>query len=656
MIMADKSVKKSGRPPKVVVPEDEVINEENTDVLEMSKKGEEQVSVLDLGKSWEKTFSKILALDQRSYASDSKSGIRTTITKWNKLNPFLQNERIKNLFTQSGTYSKTQLSEFLADPAHHERELRAAGWTNSASQPIYYTMLRRSCDIPKYKYYIIPPKLEKKSDYKDDAFLAEYSLVKEWLSLIDPRRNFKTMALQIKREGKQSYLLRNRIEGTGKNRKAIFAAFEKMPTDWIKITGIGQLGFTISFDMMYFLNIANNPSDFGDYIEKAWADMTNQGIIEKNAQTGLYELMTEKANGYKFSYQGEEYSSILESYGPRKKDHYMFWLRLPYDICFTFGSDNSHSWCAPDTMGALRSLQELTDYGKLAGLIASTPLTAILTGEAEFIDGARAGKNETKLSPEVITGLQDIFNATTSTNIEAMFFPLTNIKLQQLQTDVNSSEIISTSTENFIETVGEGGLTITTNKPNVSQVKTAQLLAAEAQDYVTRQFSTVLNFILKHKLGLKYNWSVSIWGDIFSFDGEKKYLKELVAGGNMALLPKLLSADDLDVFDADAITEFVDSLGMYKKWRTFTQEYQAEQQIKQQSNQSDGQETKPVGRPRIDDADIDNESTSKSRDDGTNIEGNRDTYARKCPICGAELEEGEEICEECFERIYENKE
>lgn len=77
------------------------------------------------------------------------------------------------------------------------------------------------------------------------------------------------MALQIKREGKQAYLLRNSISGSGNKREVKFAALEKMPSDWIKITGIGQLGYTISFNMMYFLNIANSPKYFGEFIEKA---------------------------------------------------------------------------------------------------------------------------------------------------------------------------------------------------------------------------------------------------------------------------------------------------------------------------------------------------------------------------------------------------
>lgn len=576
-------------------------------------------------------------------AGKDLSNVKATYLKWNKLNPFLQNERVKNLYTQPGTYSKKQLSEFLAKPGNYEPQLRAAGWTNSASQQIYYNMLRRASDIPLYKYYLLPAALKSEQDYKKEDFVEEYKLVLSWLKTFNVPCSLKTMALEVKREGKQAYILRNKIS----NKEVKFAALEKMPTEWIKITGIGQLGYTISFNMMYFLNMANSPDYFGDYISAAWEDMCSNGIFDKDKK----EFHVDKAKDYKFSYHGKEYGGFLETV--KGKDQYLYWLKIPFDMCFTFASDNSHPWCAPDTMGTLRSLQELTDYGKLAGLIASTPLTAILTGEVPFIQGARAGKNETMLSPEVISGLQDIFNATTSTNIEAMFFPLNNIKLQQLATDVNSSEIISAATENFVETSGEGGLTVTTNKPNVSQVKTAQLLAESAQQYVTEQFSRALNYIISHKLSLKYKWNLHIWGGIFTFEGEKKYLKEQVSGGNVALLPKLMSAEDMDLFETKAAVTFVKTLDFYKDFKTFTQEYQADQKLAENENKPQG--SGAVGRPKLDDSEVDNDSTAKDRDNGTNVAGNREDYSRKCPICGGELEEGQEICEECFERISANQ-
>ena len=203
-----------------------------------------------------------------------------------------------------------------------------------------------------------------------------------------------------------------------------------MPTDWVKITGKGLLGYTISFDMMYFLNIANSPSDFGEFIEAAWADMVATGVVTQGPGANRYAIDYEKAAHYSFTYNNETYASTIEIIKSGRQENYMFWLRMPFDICYTFGSDNSQPWVAPDTMGLMLKLQELTDYGQLAGLIASTPLTAVLTGEIETIPQPRAGKNESVYSPEVIKGYMEQFNAATSTNIEAWMWPAKNIKLQ----------------------------------------------------------------------------------------------------------------------------------------------------------------------------------------------------------------------------------
>ena len=295
---------------------------------------------------------------------------------------------------------------------------------------------------------------------------------------------------------------------------------------------------------------------------------------------------------------------------------------MPYDICYTFGSDNSHPWMAPDTMGLMLKMQELTDYCQLAGLIASTPLTAVLTGEIEPIANPRAGKNESIFTPEVIQGMQDKFNAITSTNVEAFLWPAKNIKLQQLSADVNSSDIISTATSNFLESAGEGGLTIATEKPNVAQITAAKLLAASQQDYVTIQFQKVMNFILQHKIGLKLRWKIKIWGNIFTIENEKKYLKEIVANGNIALLPKLMSAEGISIRDTKALTSYVKSFKFYDDFMTYTQ-LKASELASGESEVVD-EEGNPVGRPPIDDGDVENENTAASKEAGSNTSDNRE--------------------------------
>ena len=596
----------------------------------MSKKDDgEKITIEEVTESWKKTFDNLIELN-------GTAGVGTVADKWNQLNPFLQNQRIKNLYTQANTYSKANISEFLKDPANNERSLRSVGWANSSSQQIYYNILRRSADIPLYHYFKIPDLLESTSEYKKDDFMKEDATVDKWLELFDIPNTFKTIALEVKREGKSSYLLRNKFTQEGKEKKPVFCTLQKMPTEWVKITGKSQLGFTISFNMMYFMNIANSASNFGEFIEQAWADMMQTGIVVEEKEIdktklqnyyrdGNYYLNLDAAQKYQFKYNGHDYTGSIESVKlNRNKMSYMFWLKMPFDICYTFGSDNSHPWVAPDTMGLMLKLQELTDYGQLAGLIASTPLTAVLTGEVETIPNARAGKNESVFTPEVLKGMMTQFNQATSTNIEAWLWPAKNIKLQQLATDVNSSEIMSTATENFVTTAGEGGLTITTDKPNVAQVVVAKQLAASQQNYVTLQFEQVMNYILQHKLGFKYHWKIQIWDDIFNHDANEKMLKEIVAGGNIALLPKLMSAEGLSMRDTKAFAEYIKSLDFYKEFMTYTQLKQAD--LSQQQKAADAQKAEEKGgpgRPAIPDADVTSEATAASKDRGDNTAENR---------------------------------
>lgn len=610
--------KKVGRPKSVPV-EDTEVNEKDTERLEMAKKEQEAITIEDLTAKWKATFDKM-------YAINGTSGVGTVADKWNKLNPFLQNQRIKNIYTQAKQYGKANISAFLADPANSETQLRSLAWANSSSQQIYYNILRRSADIPLYNYFKIPDLLEGEGSYKKDDFKFEDKLTDEWLELFNIANTFKTIALEVKREGKSSYLLRNRIKGEGKQRKPEFATLQKMPTDWVKITGRGQLGFTISFNFMYFMNIANSPDFFGDYIRKAYDDMYEKGIFVKDEKTGTVKFEQEKAMNYTFTYGSEEYSSTIE-YVKGRRQEYFFWLKMPFDICYTFGSDNSNPWVAPDTMGLMLKLQELTDYGQLAGLIASTPLSTILTGEIEPIPNPRAGKDESIFSPATIRGMMDQFNMATSTNIECWLLPGKNLKLQQLNADVNSSDIITTATENFIESAGEGGLTITTSKPNVAQVNVAKQLAASQQNYVTLQFENVMNFILQHKLGLSYRWKIRIWDDVFNHENNVKILKEEVAGGNIALLPKLMSAEKMTMRDTKAVAEYIKTLDFYKEFMTYTQASKHEMDLEAQEESEEDEEAgeeKKVGRPEIPEQDIDNEATSASRERGDNISDNRE--------------------------------
>lgn len=103
---------------------------------------------------------------------------------------------------------------------------------------------------------------------------------------------------------------------------------------------------------------------------------------------------------------------------------------------------------------------------------------------------------------------------------------------------------------------------------------------------------------------------------------EKKYLKEVVAGGNLALFPKLVSAEGISLRDTKALTEYLKTFDFYKDFATYTQLKQAELGA-EAAEAEEAVQTGEVGRPLLPDSEITSDATSVSRETGTNTAENR---------------------------------
>lgn len=616
------TAKKRGRPKKVATPP---VSEEK-EQLQMSQK-ENKITFSQIQKDLRETYNRALG-----NSGNGPFGFENT-SAYTMFNPFLQNWRLKMINSQPKAMTPEDLSNAMASPQSSEEKLRSQGWSSSVSQYLYYKILRNSADIPLFKHYKVPQLLDK-SEYSKDDFVEEDVYTDEWIKTFDVYNTFKRISLDVKREGKPTYVFRNNVYRDGKKRRVNYCTWQKLPTEYVKLTGIGQYGYIASFNMLLFMNPAFNIEQYPDFIKDLWYDMISKGaVVKKNDNPYIYDDTNKSAgysvdvntiSSYKYSYEefGEqkEIGGVLQGMRDAKRNMtYMYWVQLPQKLCYTFCSDTSHPWAIPDTSGLFLGLQELTDYDTLAGLVASTPLTAILTGEIEPIPNPNAGQDQTIMNPETVAAFQNQFNESTSTNVEALFVPVKNMKLQSLPNVPNSSEITTRATQNFITKAGESGIIVSTEKPSVSQVKGAQLLEESQCEFVTKQMQTVLNMNINELIGCSYSWKVEIWGGIFSFDADLKRSKEMLQAGATFLMPKIASAFDMTLRDVKAAGSYVESLEIYKDFKTLTQQTQAEQKAKENA-----QETKKVGRPNADENEIDNDNTENSIDAGTNTSDMRE--------------------------------
>lgn len=637
-------VKKTrGRPKKVpIVENNNILNESGSGNLHMNDKN--QVGIRDVVNN----LNDFMSLFPSNSRGSGNNGF-ATISNMNLYNPFLQNNRLKLINAYPSSYKPEDISKALREPQNHELMLQASASSLSASQYLYYKILREASDIPMYKHYFIPQRLEK-SEYTSKKFIEDEDFVESWVRELHLVQTLKKMSMEVKREGKPTYLFRQCIDEDENGAKmAKYVAFQKLPPPFVKLTGVGEHGYIASFNMLIFLEPSFSPLQYPEYIRDMWTDLTRNDVVKYNDSIHKYDVDLSALCQYEYDSPAGKIRGAVEVATSVKKavaNSYMYWVELPQDLAFTFASDMSNPWAVPDTIGLFASLQELTDYSTLAGLISSTPLTAVLTGEAEFVDGARPGQDETKIAAHSLEAFENAFDSMVSSNINSFFAPLKNIKLQSLPNIPYSSDIKTKAIQNFIGVAGEGGLITATDKPSIASIKGAQLSAESQYDFVTRQFEDVLNFVLNKYCDCNYHWELKLWGGIYTIDNQTKNMKELVAGGATFLLPKLASAYDLNMRQVSTLTDYVDSKDIYKYFKTLSW---AQNQKTQNAQQGAG-ESVVAGRKSIDDNDIESDATAQSKETGENITEVKENYESDiCPICGAEKEDGHIFCNSCEE-------
>lgn len=173
-------------------------------------------------------------------------------------------------------------------------------------------------------------------------------------------------------------------------------------------------------------------------------------------------------------------------------------------------------------------------------------------------------------------------------------------------------DIIYDRTRDLIATSGNAALMSITDKPSIASVKAQQLIQAARVDYLTRQYEEFLNEMLENNFGLKYKWEVHLWGDIFTIKDDIKILREEVTTGLEGFLPKLLSANDMSIEDYVASQNYLKAYDI--------KVHKVDEAVISNSSSSDTTTIKnPVGRPKLNDDEIENDNTGASADAGTNV-------------------------------------
>ena len=625
--MAVEQKRKVGRPPKNK-PVDPVVNEQVERIRMTEDKDDKKIVLTDIQQKWREI------LHTYSDRGLSMTQISSALSNAMLNNPFLQNQRLRRISSNASAKSKTDLQKALQSPQGNEQLFREESLFLSFTNYVYHSLLNLYRDIPLYNYYYTPKYVDKK-DMNGDNFKKESKKVDKILKAFKVKQTFKKINKATQVEGKTTWLLRRSMQNNG---DIDFFVLQKLDSDMVKLTSIGSdQNFICSFNFMIFLNPMYSLDFYPPIFKEIFQELLDNGVIIEDSKGNLrfspQALASAQSEG-KLTYDGTFENS---------NNNYLYWVQLPQTLAWTFSQDESHVNAFPDTIGLFMDLSELDGYRWIQSSILSNVVSSILTAEVPYIKDAQAGSDASVFSPDSIIGFENLFKQNVSNMVLPFFAPFENYKLFTIENQPENLNIIYSRLRDLVATSGTSSLLGITEKPTVAMTVAAKQLAAAHCDYLTRQFENFLNYAVNNEFNLKYDWKITLWGDIYHWRDDLKIAKELLSGGVKSVLPKILSAEDMSLEDCICTSDYIDSLGIH-------------------FNEVEEQTSNPVGRPTLDDDQVQNDNTAISKDAGNNVSENKEFSVNInldkmsvlsenfCASCGKKLENNEEfLCDLCLE-------
>lgn len=527
--------------------------------------------------------------------------------------PSLQNSRIKAISSLPVNYTKTQIGEFLRNPYSHEQELRETSeilrWTNYP----YFKIIKTYSDIPTDRYYFKPKYLTDEAAKTKD-FEREATLIDKFNKEIHPESVLHKIRGEALLQGKAIYATRYRVDKS--HNLVNYAFLEQLPIDWCYIIGRNNIsGWTVSFNMMYFLKPGTTITQYGDLF-MPYVDAFEAMLRDKNDRKFVYASVNNSVTIKQGQRKMEFYPENVDPNSPgnprvfQQNGTWAYYVSLPIDRVWVFEIDDTTPAIIPPLAGMMLTYAQQSDFEEIQKSLYINPLIKIFTGEIPYFDDQGTRQEDTyKLSDGGRILFQYLFEEMMAKNNTAgtAFYmaPVQNIKSHDYQESANANEISTTFNQYAGSKVGLAALIPVDKDIKAAQVEAAMKIESRyATACIYPQFERMMNWIYS-TFNLKYDWEFKVFGTIFTEEKIRKDAEAEFSRGDMAALFVIAALDGMSWLDKIAMLRTMDASGIMDMFQIPETAYTQSGKIKSQ----DG-----PGRPRTEG--ISSEAKEKAIDMG----------------------------------------
>lgn len=524
-------------------------------------------------------------------------------------NPWIQNRRVKQISSLPAEYSKDDVAQAIQSPGEHEKMLRE---THHALEATAYPMLKIRkvyTDILTYRYYTSPHYITEE-DAKAKDFQREMQLLDKFNHAIDPKATAHKMAGQALQEGKIFYTIRYDVDKPRNKVNYVFP--QQLPSNWVKVIGFNNIsGYTVSFNMFYFMQPGTDWKQFGDLFEPYINDF--DAVKEKKKGKIVYAsqqwgINMEKLNELRENKTLAGNPDVFEQNG-----RFAYWVTLPVERVFVFEIDDTNPFACSPMTGLYLAMQAIAQYEQVQLELVQNPLISVMTGEIPYSNdnGARMD-DQYKLS----NGGRELFEMlwyqmlaeNNTSGIGLYLAPANNLTLHQLTEAPSATQISTNGYAYTVEKSGLAGLIPISDNPRAGTVNISIQIEARYCLRIYQQFEKMMNFLYS-QLNLKYQWRFHMFGDIYN---DEKMRAEMQKAMTLGLLPDLYMYNallDRSLLDDMSMSAAIKASGILDQRLPLISSYTAKSR-----NPNIPPTDKKGGREKVDVIDVDSEGTEDFKD------------------------------------------
>lgn len=492
---------------------------------------------------------------------------------WANMAP-LQNERVKAIGTLPADYDKQDLGEFLRFPQNSEKPLRQIAEGLKWSVYSFYKLQKSYADILTFRHYSIPEYITAE-EIKSDTFKREFKLIDKLNKAIGVESFGHKVAGEALVNGKVFFVPRYRVDKS--HNKVEFAFMQRLPQNWVLIEGFNNVsGYTISFNLMYFLQLGTDYTQFGDLFTPYLDDFN--AIFEKepkNKNSKKYIFASEDDNAFSYKANSREftiYPNHINRNGegnPRmfmQNGRWCYWVSLPVDKVWTFEVDDSTPLVASPFSGLMQTFAQQADYEAAQLSLVLNPLIKIFTGEIPYYQSTGAKEDDgfrLSLGARALFEAywQQLMNASNTGGTTFFTAPVSNIHAWDYGEASNANSVSQSFLNYGMAKTGTQGIIPVTDRPTQGVAEVSAKLEARYPQCIYRTMERMVNSIYD-SLNLNYDWHFHIFGDIYSENEIRSNALKQIDKGDLSAYFILSALDDESVLDKVTMCQVVKASGL----------------------------------------------------------------------------------------------